>query len=44
LQRSASGTPAKASSMCSPQPDQVTFLQVLHIIDEHIQVAYNRSS
>jgi hypothetical protein len=36
VQRSASGTPSRASSMCSPQPDQVAFLQISHVTFEHI--------
>ena len=28
VQRSASATPSSASSTCSPQPDQVGFLQI----------------
>ena len=35
-QRSASATPWSASSMCSPQPDQVAFLQISQVIFEHI--------
>ena len=36
VQRSASATPSSASSMCSPQPDQVGFLQIMHVTFEHI--------
>ena len=36
LQRSPSGTPTSASSMCSPQPDQVGLLQRLQITLLHI--------
>jgi hypothetical protein len=35
-QRSASATPSSASSMCSPQPDQVAFLQISQVTFEHI--------
>ena len=35
-QRSASATPSRASSMCSPQPDQVVFLQLSQVTFEHI--------
>ena len=35
-QRSASATPWRASSMCSPQPDQVGFLQISQVTFEHI--------
>jgi hypothetical protein len=30
-QRSASATPSRASSICSPQPDQVAFLQISQV-------------
>jgi len=36
VQRSASGTPSRASSICSPQPDQVAFLQKSQVTFEHI--------
>jgi len=36
VQRSASATPSRASSICSPQPDQVAFLQISHVTFEHI--------
>jgi hypothetical protein len=36
VQRSASGTPCRASSICSPQPDQVAFLQISQVTFEHI--------
>jgi len=36
VQRSASATPCRASSMCSPQPDQVAFLQISQMTFEHI--------
>ena len=36
VQRSASATPSRASSMCSPQPDQVAFLQISQVTFEHI--------
>ena len=36
VQRSASATPSSASSICSPQPDQVAFLQISHVTFEHI--------
>ena len=36
LQRSSSATPTSASSICSPQPDQVGLLQFLHITLLHI--------
>ena len=35
VQRSASATPWRASSMCSPQPDQVAFLQISQVTFEH---------
>ena len=35
-QRSASATPWRASSICSPQPDQVAFLQISHVTFEHM--------
>ena len=35
VQRSASATPSRASSMCSPQPDQVAFLQISQVTFEH---------
>ena len=35
-QRSASATPSRASSMCSPQPDQVAFLQISQVTFEHM--------
>jgi hypothetical protein len=35
-QRSASATPSRASSICSPQPDQVAFLQISQVTFEHI--------
>ena len=37
VQRSASATPWRASSMCSPQPDQVAFLQISQITFEHMR-------
>ena len=37
VQRSASATPSRASSICSPQPDQVAFLQISHKTFEHIR-------
>jgi len=36
VQRSASATPSRASSMCSPQPDQVAFLQISQVTFEHM--------
>jgi hypothetical protein len=36
VQRSASATPSRASSICSPQPDQVAFLQSSQTTLEHI--------
>jgi hypothetical protein len=36
VQRSASATPWRGSSMCSPQPDQVAFLQISHVTFEHM--------
>jgi hypothetical protein len=36
VQRSASATPWSASSMCSPQPDQVAFLQISQVTFEHM--------
>jgi len=36
VQRSASATSLRASSICSPQPDQVDFLQNSHVTFEHI--------
>jgi hypothetical protein len=36
VQRSASATPWRASSMCSPQPDQVALLQISQVTFEHI--------
>jgi hypothetical protein len=36
VQRSASATPLRASSMCSPQPDQVAFLQISQVTFEHM--------
>jgi hypothetical protein len=36
VQRSASATPSRASSMCSPQPDHVAFLQISRVTFEHI--------
>jgi len=36
VQRSASATPSSASSMCSPQPAQVAFLQISQVTFEHI--------
>ena len=36
VQRSASATPSRASSICSPQPDQVAFLQISQITFEHM--------
>ena len=36
VQRSASATPWRASSICSPQPDQVAFLQISQVTFEHI--------
>jgi len=36
VQRSASATSSSASSMCSPQPDQVAFLQISQVTFEHI--------
>ena len=38
-QRSVSATPWRASSMCSPQPDHVAFLQISQITFEHIGLA-----
>ena len=35
-QRSDSATPWRASSICSPQPDQVAFLQISQVTFEHI--------
>ena len=35
-QRSTSATPSRASSICSPQPDQVAFLQISQVTFEHI--------
>jgi hypothetical protein len=35
-QRSASATPSRASSICSPQPDQVACLQISQVIFEHM--------
>ena len=35
-QRSASATPWSASSICSPQPDQVAFLQISQVTFEHM--------
>jgi hypothetical protein len=37
VQRSASATPSSASSMCSPQPDQVAFVQISQITIEHMK-------
>ena len=39
VQRSASDTPSSASPICSPQPDQVAFLQKSHVTFEHIGLA-----
>jgi hypothetical protein len=36
VQRSAASTPWRASSICSPQPDQVAFLQISHVTFEHM--------
>jgi hypothetical protein len=36
VQRSASTTPLSASSICSPQPDQVAFLQISQVTFEHM--------
>jgi hypothetical protein len=36
VQRSVSATPSRASSMCSPQPDQVAFLQISQVTFEHM--------
>lgn len=36
VQRSASATPSRASSICSPQPDQVAFLHISQVTFEHI--------
>ena len=38
-QRSASATPWRASSICSPQPDQVAFLQISQMTFEHMGLA-----
>lgn len=35
VQRSALATPSRASSICSPQPDQVAFLQTSQMTFEH---------
>ena len=40
VQRSDSATPSSASSICSPQPDQVAFLQISQVIFEHINLGY----
>jgi hypothetical protein len=40
VQRSASATPSRASSMCSPQPDQVAFLQISQVTFEHMCGSY----
>ncbi len=44
MQICSSGTPARACSICSPQPVQVTFPQDEHETGEHILVSYIRSS
>ena len=36
VQRSASATPSRASSICSPQPDQAAFSQISQVTFEHI--------
>lgn len=38
LHRSDSGTPARASSMCSPQPSQVGFPHLKQLTLEHITI------
>jgi hypothetical protein len=44
VQSCSSGTPARASSICSPQPVQVTFPQDEHETGEHILISYISSS
>jgi len=39
LQRSATGTPESAESMCLPQPPQLGLLHVLHVTFIHIFLA-----
>jgi hypothetical protein len=40
VQRSDWATPSSASSICSPQPDQVAFLQISQVTFEHIKLDY----
>lgn len=42
VQRSDSATPWSASSMCSPQPDQVALLQISQVTFEHMDWLLNR--
>jgi hypothetical protein len=44
VQSCSSGTPERASSICCPQPVQVTFPQDEHEAGEHILISYISSS
>jgi hypothetical protein len=39
-QRSTIAIPSNASSICSPQPDQVGFLHILQVTFMHIKISY----